>query len=131
MRKNELTMSTYEIITEQREKKEATVGFFPTVAKKRGIVLLFHREFPAVPSPMRGLTSEFEMGSGVSPALWTPQSETKLNSIEMVFGFAYGKPYLSFTLWNSLQIGISSIIALTRNAENFLVISEKDLKSRD
>ena len=37
----------------------------PTVA------LLSHRVIPAVPSPKRGLTSEFGMGSGVAPALWT------------------------------------------------------------
>lgn len=41
---------------------------------KRGIVLLSHKAAPAVPSPMRGLTSEFGMGSGVSLALWTPQT---------------------------------------------------------
>ena len=37
----------------------------PTVA------LLSHRVSSAVPSPKRGLTSEFGMGSGVAPALWT------------------------------------------------------------
>ena len=41
------------------------VLFEPTVA------LLSHRVSSAVPSPKRGLTSEFGMGSGVAPALWT------------------------------------------------------------
>src|SRR5215468_3943577 len=32
--------------------------------------LLSHRGIPAVPSPKRGLTSVFGMGTGVAPALW-------------------------------------------------------------
>jgi hypothetical protein len=39
--------------------------------KRPTVALLSHRVSPAVPSPKRGLTSEFGMGSGVAPALWT------------------------------------------------------------
>ena len=39
--------------------------------EKPAVALLSHRVSPAVPSPKRGLTSEFGMGSGVAPALWT------------------------------------------------------------
>ena len=35
------------------------------------VVLLSHRGSSAVPSPKRGLTSVFGMGTGVAPALWT------------------------------------------------------------
>jgi hypothetical protein len=34
------------------------------------LALLSHRGSPAVPSPKRGLTSVFGMGTGVAPALW-------------------------------------------------------------
>src|SRR5690606_28559176 len=34
------------------------------------LALLSHRGYPAVPSPKRGLTSVFGMGTGVAPALW-------------------------------------------------------------
>jgi hypothetical protein len=37
--------------------------------------VLSHRVAPAVPSAQRGLTSEFGMGSGGSPALWPPIKE--------------------------------------------------------
>src|SRR6185437_10958223 len=37
-----------------------------------GGAVLSHRVAPAVPSAQRGLTSEFGMGSGVSPALVPP-----------------------------------------------------------
>ena len=43
--------------------------------KKIGGVVLSHRVAPAVPSAQRGLTSEFGMGSGGSPALWPPISK--------------------------------------------------------
>ena len=42
--------------------------------KKWGIVLLSHTVSRTVPSPRQGLTSEFGLGSGVSPALLTPQT---------------------------------------------------------
>ena len=37
-----------------------------------GSDLLSHEREPAVPSALRGLTTEFGMGSGVSPSLWPP-----------------------------------------------------------
>jgi hypothetical protein len=40
--------------------------------EKIGGVVLSHRVPPAVPSAQRGLTSEFGMGSGGSPAPWPP-----------------------------------------------------------
>ncbi len=42
------------------------------IKKRTGIVLLSHRVTSALPSPLAGLTSEFGMGSGVSPPLLTP-----------------------------------------------------------
>ncbi len=33
---------------------------------------------PAVPSALRGLTAEVGMGSGVTPSLWPPETELKL-----------------------------------------------------
>lgn len=43
-----------------------------TAIKKYGsIVLLSHKASPAVPSPMKGLTSVFGMGTGISLSLWT------------------------------------------------------------
>ncbi len=40
--------------------------------KKPGNDLLSHAVSHAVPSALKGLTSEFGMGSGVSPSLWLP-----------------------------------------------------------
>jgi hypothetical protein len=42
--------------------------------KKSGDVLLSHRASPAVPSALEGLTSEFGMGSGVTPPPWSPEN---------------------------------------------------------
>ena len=39
-----------------------------------GNVLLSHTVSRVVPSAMEGLTSEFGMGSGVSPSLWSPEN---------------------------------------------------------
>jgi hypothetical protein len=37
-----------------------------------GDVLLFHAVASAVPSALKGLTSVFGMGTGVTPPLWSP-----------------------------------------------------------
>jgi hypothetical protein len=39
-----------------------------------GDFLLSHRVSPAVPSALRGLTSLFGMGRGVSLSLWSPET---------------------------------------------------------
>ncbi len=46
------------------------------VTKKRelGDDLLSHAVASAVPSALKGLTAVFEMGTGVSPSLWPPNS---------------------------------------------------------
>jgi hypothetical protein len=65
-------------VLHQREKGEATKGGSPKKKKGRksrkglpahrsGNDLLSHRVSPAVPSAQEGLTSEFGMGSGVTP----------------------------------------------------------------
>ena len=38
-----------------------------------GVVLLSHTVTSAVPSALKGLTSGFGMGPGVSPSTWTPK----------------------------------------------------------
>ena len=38
-----------------------------------GNVLLSHTVSHAVPSALKGLTSVFGMGTGVSPSLWSPR----------------------------------------------------------
>jgi hypothetical protein len=43
------------------------------LSKVRGGVLLSHEASLAVPSALKGLTSGFGMGPGVSPSLWPPQ----------------------------------------------------------
>lgn len=40
--------------------------------KNGGVELALHRASPALVLPWAGLTSEFEMGSGVAPPLLTP-----------------------------------------------------------
>ncbi len=44
--------------------------------KREGSYLLSHTVSRAVPSAVRGLTSLFGMGRGVSPALWPPSQKT-------------------------------------------------------
>ncbi len=41
--------------------------------KNLGGVLLSHSVTRAVPSTLKGLTSVFEMGTGVTPSLWPPR----------------------------------------------------------
>ena len=41
--------------------------------KRSGGVLLSHTEIRAVPSALRGLTTEFGMGSGMTLSLWPPE----------------------------------------------------------
>ena len=42
--------------------------------KDSGDVLLSHRVSPAVPSTLEGLTSVFEMGTGVAPPVKSPET---------------------------------------------------------
>tara|TARA_B100001248_G_scaffold72263_1_gene51175 strand:- start:294 stop:668 length:375 start_codon:yes stop_codon:yes gene_type:complete len=56
----------------EKDKKKPDQEYLIGLEKKAGIVLLFHRGSPAVPSPLAGLTSEFGMGSGVPLPLLTP-----------------------------------------------------------
>ena len=44
-----------------------------SLERMRGGVLLSREASLAVPSALRGLTSGFGMGPGVSPSLWPPQ----------------------------------------------------------
>lgn len=59
-----------DLLTTAQKKSRSMTG----LKNRAGIVLLSHRVSPALPSPLEGLTSEFEMGSGVSPPLSTPTS---------------------------------------------------------
>ena len=54
------------------EKKRRAIGAAFLDCKPGG-VLLSHELAPAVPSALRGLTTEFGMGSGVSPSPWPPE----------------------------------------------------------
>jgi hypothetical protein len=56
----------------QRARPPAGGGTGLAAYKGVGGAVLSHRAAPAVPSAQRGLTSEFGMGSGVSPALLPP-----------------------------------------------------------
>lgn len=57
---------------EQKNKKNRLDLATKAAKKNGGIVLLSHKASPAVPSPMKGLTSVFGMGTGISLSLWTP-----------------------------------------------------------
>jgi hypothetical protein len=48
-----------------------------------GNVLLSHTVTHAVPSALKGLTSVFGMGTGVSPSLWSPRNFYYSISIEI------------------------------------------------
>ena len=54
------------------------MGFrFPAFARTSfnlGNVLLSHTVTHAVPSALKGLTSVFGMGTGVTPSLWSPRN---------------------------------------------------------
>ena len=45
-----------------------------------GGVLLSHRVSPAVPSALEGLTSVFEMGTGVAPPAKPPETFSSVDS---------------------------------------------------
>src|SRR5579863_1705571 len=54
-------------------KKADPYGDRPSLEDMCGGVLLSREASLAVPSALRGLTSGFGMGPGVSPSLWPPQ----------------------------------------------------------
>ena len=52
--------------------KSVILPSFQLIQKTPGSDLLFHLVPQAVPSAIKGFTSVFEMGTGVSPLLWLP-----------------------------------------------------------
>ena len=74
-RKHSIYRSTFKIEYQGASRKQKKSPIQRSGLKNRaGIVLLSHKVALALPSPLTGLTSEFEMGSGVSPSLSTPTS---------------------------------------------------------
>lgn len=61
-----------------KTKKKPDNFHYRAFKKEAGVVLLSHTVTRAIPSPQEGLTSEFEMGSGVAPLLETPAKEIKM-----------------------------------------------------
>ena len=57
-----------------RQKKSPLGESLGGSENKSGSVLLSHSVPAAVPSALWGLTTEFEMGSGVTPTLWPPET---------------------------------------------------------
>jgi hypothetical protein len=53
----------------EREEAPSPRGPGASLRESPTVALLSHRGSPAVPSPKRGLTSVFGMGTGVAPAL--------------------------------------------------------------
>jgi hypothetical protein len=60
----------HNLIKKPRLHQEA--GFL--LENKSGGVLLSHAVTHVVPSALQGLTTEFGMGSGVTPAVWPPET---------------------------------------------------------
>ena len=64
---------------------------FQLIQKKPGNDLLSHLVPQAVPSALKGLTSVFGMGTGVSPSSWLPGKLLTLLHSEKVFLTNWGQ----------------------------------------
>jgi hypothetical protein len=58
--------------------------------KKSGEVLLSHPVSRAVPSALQGLTSVFEMGTGVAPVLYSPKIRLHMVNYEIIISIEIG-----------------------------------------
>ena len=71
---------------------------FATASFNLGNVLLSHTVAHAAPSALKGLTSVFGMGTGVSPSPWSPRnlkSKIRNPSIEILNNVKFPKPKCS------------------------------------
>ena len=66
-------MKTKGVPRESSKKNPSQLNIETGVHNNSGNVLLYHTFTRAVPSALEGLTTEFGMGSGVTPPLWSPE----------------------------------------------------------
>ena len=62
------------MVAYRKVKQKSPPFLVGSVSLNLGNVLLSHTASHAVPSALKGLTSVFEMGTGVSPSLWSPRN---------------------------------------------------------